>query len=331
MAWVLLGKGYVLHIKKAEGRTLQWVIYFLYSRGNKNISIIKLKEQIKDFKIKNVETLLKKIINELKTHGLDISLEKSEIIISHKKDSKTIKQILVNTLEYYSRRPAKSLEAEILDLLEHGSFSNQEICNVLDVDKSQVSKTMKNLLNEKKIKWSSHGLRGSHFYTTNCSNCPFGTNIETCRSKSISAIISSVQKDFGTKLTPKNFENIEDNQSLLFMNHTLTLGKKEKSTSLELKTATALTDLYSKIYQDIMKKQQLAKPKSAYVDLTKFLEKTPLTYLVGFVQGTQNGSQLMDVLLGQVLKPLISKKQEKQIHERIAQEFNKAAAIFNPS
>jgi len=205
------------HIKKAEKRTIQWAIYYLFNKENKKISVVKLKELIKEFKIKNVETIIKKLIKDLKSEGLKISLVKSQIIIDHnkedKKDSKNIKQILADSLEYYSRRPRGSLEAEILNMLDEGSYSNQEICNILDVDKSHVSKTMKKLLDEKEIKWSDYGSRGSHYFTTNCVNCPFGTNLESCRTEALKSIISLVQKDFGLKLIEKNFEKIENNQS----------------------------------------------------------------------------------------------------------------------
>lgn len=76
------------HIKKAEKRTIQWAIYYLFNKENKKISVVKLKELIKEFKIKNVETIIKKLIKDLKSEGLKISLVKSQIIIDHNKEDK---------------------------------------------------------------------------------------------------------------------------------------------------------------------------------------------------------------------------------------------------
>lgn len=327
--WELLSDFYDLlkHIKRADERKIQWAIYHLFSQGQRKIPIESVKNIISDVKITNFEKLLNKVITEAKKDGMKIDLLDSQIVITNKldnkEDAKTVKLCLADKLEFYSRSPRRSLESDMLDLLDQGSYSNQEISAILEVDKSPVSKAMKKLLKSDEIKWSSAGTRGSHYYTTNCLNCPFGTTLESCRKESVSFIISSLKNDFGLDLKEKDFEQIEENQTLMHVKNTLREAKKEKNTKIESSIIYTLNRIYGTVFVKTMTSENLKLKKTPYVSLSPILEKMPILYLIGFQQGQASGANLVDVIMRQVLEPYLNKKQYKEVIDRIFQEVNK--------
>ena len=80
-------------------------------------------------------------------------------------------------IEEATRRSPGEIEKEILELIDEGSYSATEISEVLRIDEATISRTVFKI--EKKMIESLYlvfGDRGSRYYTTNCDNCPFGTN-----------------------------------------------------------------------------------------------------------------------------------------------------------
>jgi predicted transcriptional regulator/ribosome biogenesis protein Tsr3 len=320
-------------IRKSDERKVMWAIYYLFFQNGKKISLTKLNELVTPLDISNITKHLKKIVDDAKSDGMNISLDEKSIQIEHnktkKEDVKIIKQNLADQLEYFTRRSRRSLEQEILDLLDKGSYSNQEISSILDADKSQVSKTLKILQKNEDIIHSSFGQRGKQFYTTNCDKCPFGTNREACRKESIAFIVNTMNKEFGIQLNENYLDQeIEFNQSLLFIKNVLTEARKDKLTKMELVTLGGLVYIYNTILQQYLKKDA-KKTKETYRNISQFLEMMPISMVVGHTIGQQTGASLMNTFFQETLSPYLPKNKQKEINEKMLSEYNKLKKIIN--
>lgn len=320
-------------IKKSDERKITWALYHLFFSNGKSIQLTKLQKLVEPLKIKNIEKYVKKIIKDTKENGLGIEFDGKIIKInldkSNSKDKKTIKHALADQLEYLTRRSRRGLEQEILDLLDEGSYSNQEISKIINVDKSHVSKTLKKLERNNDVKHSSFGSKGKHFYTTNCDNCPFGTNYDACRKESISFIQNYLKEDFKINLEEEFFEPIEYNQSLLNIKGVLTMGRKDKSAKLEITTISLLSSIYEMILQQISKDVKKASPKSSYFKLEPLVEKMAISGVAGHYIGQITGSSLMVTLFEQSLAKYIPKAKQKKAFTEMMGEFRKISRIKN--
>lgn len=310
------------HIKKSDERKIQWAIYHLFCLGHKTIPLDKLDELLSGFQIRNIVKLTKSIVEYAMHDGMKATFNESQIIINHKLEDPIVKICLADQLEFYSRRPRRRLESEILDLLDEGTYSNEEISDLLDTDKSQISKAMKKLATKHDIKFVATGTRGSHYYTTDCSNCPFGTNFDSCRKESISYIVTAVEKDFGVKIRESELNQVEHNQSLLFIKKIMMMRRNK--TRLMDDIIEKLTKIYGMALEKSLKHGVSRKEDIPYANLNSFLEKTPLLYEMGFRFGTANGVNLMSTFIGEILGPYLkNKKYSKEIQDRVIQEFKK--------
>lgn len=320
-------------IKKSDERKIMWAIYHLFFQNGKKILLSKLNELLVPLDVSNIDKHLKKIVEDSRSDGMDVLLDDKSIQINHdktkKEDIKIVKQNLADQLEYYTRRSRRSLEQEILDLLDNGSYSNQEISNILDADKSQVSKTLKILQKNDDIIHSSFGQRGKQFYTTNCDKCPFGTNREACRKESLAFIANTMNKEFGIQLDGNYLDQeIEFNQSLLFIKSILTDAKKDKFAKMELVTLGGLVHIYSAILQQFLKKNT-KKTKETYQSIAQFLEMMPISMVAGHQIGQQTGASLMNVFFQETLLPYIPKNKQKEVNEKMLSEYSKLKKIIN--
>src|SRR6185312_4471811 len=191
----------IKHIKKSDERKIRWAIFNLFSSGKRSISLKELKTSLAEFKISNLERMINKIIQQASVDGLNIILKNEMITIDHKITDENVVHHLVEHVEYVSRRSRGELEQQILDLLDEGSYSNQEIAEICDADKSMVSKTMNQLEKvDKTIVYSSGGPRGIRYYTTNCENCPWGFERQECKKNATEYISNHLLREFDMKL-----------------------------------------------------------------------------------------------------------------------------------
>ncbi len=318
-------------IKKSDERKVSWAIYYLFFKNGQSITIQKIKELLTVFNIKNIEKHIKKIVDDSKKDGMKISFVGSSVVIDYNKskdeDKKIVKHNLADQLEFYTRRQRMSLKDDILKLLDQGSFSNQEISNMLEVDKSQTSKMIKLLLDDEEIVHSSFGQHGKQFFTTNCKKCPFGTNYDACREESISFIVNTIKKEFNFTLDSEYLnKEIEYNQSLLYIKQILVDAKKDKFTKMELTTLGGLIYIYQTALQQYLKSEN-KKSKEKYQSLATFLNIMPIQMVAGHNIGHQTGSSLIGKFLLDTIGPYIPKSKQKEINEKLLYEYGKFKKI----
>ncbi len=198
------------------------------------------------------------------------------------------------------RRSRGELEESILDLIDEGSYSNQEISKILQVDDTMVSKSMNKLKEKNKIVLSSFGQRGTRYFTTNCDNCPFGTTKDSCKKESLSFIINSFHNDFGIDLTIDELNDIESNQALLKMKRIIINAKKDKTTKMEQNLGTNLDKLLGRVVENSLElsvPKKSAKIPQIKVKIKSEISNLPLLYQLGLSKGAKSGVQLVDRIL----------------------------------
>lgn len=288
-------------IERSDERKIRWALYHIFTTGKTKISKQNLNELLKDFKIKNLDKILAKIIKTETLSGLDATYDGKTFIINHDSGDKLVSHYLADAIEEPSRRSPGELEEEILDLIDEGSFSNQEISQALLLDEGLVSRTIGKLRDQDKIILSSFGQRGARYFTTNCDNCPFGTTKASCRKEAISYIASAFMQDFGLDLSAKDFDSVEANQALLKIKRIVMMARKEKNTKLERNLSENLDNLLSKVVDKFTEietpdKKSLSVPEIK-MEVTSNISKLPLLYQLGLKKGARGGIHLMDEML----------------------------------
>lgn len=317
------------HIKKSDERKIRWAIFNLFSSGKKKILLKELENSLSKLQISNLEKMVNKIIQESSSDGMKIMLKEDVIIIDHDLNDENVIHNLIEHVEYISRRSRGELEQQILDTLDKGSYSNQEIAEICDADKSMVSKTMNQLEKiDKTIVYSSGGPRGIRYYTTNCDNCPWGFEKLECRKDATGYIKRRVLDRFGVKLSDRDFDEIKTNQAVLRMKDMFMFTRSEQKIELENNLSENLQKLFSTIIMDSIKKSSKKSKKIRYVSLVSVLSKMPVLYSLGYFEGSRNGMNTMDVILGHALKSL-PKDQKEKIKKDIMQEFNNYLKIVS--
>jgi len=313
-------------IERSDERKVRWALYYLFISGNLKISKDKLSELLKDFKIKNLEKILTKIIKTETLSGLDAEFDGENFVINHEAGDKIVSHYLADAIEEPSRRSPGELEQEILDLIDEGSYSNQEISQALLVDEGLVSRTISKLRDQDKIILSSFGQRGARYFTTNCDNCPFGTTKVSCRKEALSYIITAFMQDFGLDLTANDFDSVETNQALLKMKRITMIARKEKNTKLERNLGENLEKILSRVVDKFI---EIESPDKKSPNLPEIqilvrsnLSNLPLLYQLGLKKGAQGGIHLMDEMLHLVSKS-IKKEDRVKIRKHALSETNK--------
>lgn len=312
--------------ERSDERKIRWSLYHLYASGNLKISKDKLTDLLSDFKIKNLDKVLAKIIKTETLSGFDATYDGKFFVINHEKDDKIVPHYLADVIEEPSRRSPGELEEEILKLIDEGSYSNQELSQALLVDEGLVSRTIGKLRDQDKIVLSSFGQRGARYFTTNCDNCPFGTTKSSCRKEAISFIAEAFMHDFGLDLTASDFDSIDTNQALLKIKRTVMNARKEKNTKLEKNIGENMASLLSRVV-DKFTEIEAPDKKSPNVpeitmELTKNLAHLPMLYQLGLQKGAQGGIHLMDEMLHLASKS-IKKDDRVKIKKHALLETNK--------
>jgi len=313
-------------IERGDERKVRWALYHIFISGNLKISKDKIAELLKEFKIKNLEKILAKIIKAEILSGLDAEFDGKYFVINHDTGDKIVSHYLADAIEEPSRRSPGELEKEILELIDEGSYSNQEISQMLIIDEGLVSRTIGKLRDQNKIILSSFGKRGARYFTTNCENCPFGTTKASCRKEALSYIISTFMQDFGLSLTANDFDSVEANQALLKIKRIVMMARKEKNTKLERNIGENLTVLLSKVVDKFI---EIETPDKKSPNVPEFkilgtsnLSNLPMLYQLGLKKGAQGGIHLMDEMLHLASKS-IKKEDRIKIRKQALSETNK--------
>ncbi len=312
-------------IERSDERQIRWALYHLFAMGNLKIPKTKLMELLKDFKIKNLDKHLDKIIKTETLSGLDANYDGKTFTINHDKDDKLVSHYLSDAIEEPSRRSPGDLEKEILELIDEGSYSNQEISQTLLIDEGLASRTIGKLRDKDKIVLSSFGQKGARYFTTNCDNCPFGTTQSSCRKEAISYITTTFMHDFGLNLSANDFDSVDANQALLRIKRIVMMARKEKNTKLEINIGENLDRLLSRVVDKFV---QVESPESQNPQIPKFnmvvnknLSNLPLLYQLGLKKGAQGGIHLMDEMLRLASKS-IKKEDRLKIKKHALHEAN---------
>ena len=313
-------------IERSDERKIRWALYQLFAKGNLKISKNALNKLLIDFKIKNIDGLLNKIIKVETLSGLDAQYDGNLFTINHKLDDKLVPHYLSDAIEEPSRRSPGELEKEILELIDEGSYSNQELSQTLLIDEGLVSRTISKLREKNKIILSSFGQRGARYFTTNCDNCPFGITKASCRKESVSFITTTFMEDFSLNLSASDFDLVETNQALLKIKRIVMMARKEKNTQLEKNIGVNLERLLSKVVDQFI---EVESPDSKNVKIPEFnvlinknLANLPMLYQLGLKKGAQGGIHLMDEMLRLASKS-IKKEDRIKIKKHALSETNK--------
>jgi len=313
-------------IERSDERKVRWGLYHLFASGSLKISKDTLSYLLKELKIKNLDKILNKIIKVETLSGMDAEFNGTTFIINHQPKDKLVSHYLADAIEEPSRRSPGELEKEILELIDEGSYSNQEISQSLIIDEGLVSRTITKLRDQDKIILSSFGQRGIRYFTTNCENCPFGTTKDSCRKEALSFIISAFVKDFEVNLTANDFTSVESNQALLKIKRIIMMARKEKDTKLERNLSENLDEILSKVVDKFI---DIEFPDKKYPNLPEInlkvpsnISNLPLLYQLGLRKGAQGGINLMDEMLHLASKS-INKEERIKIKKHSLVEANK--------
>ncbi|WP_300323298.1 winged helix-turn-helix domain-containing protein [Nitrosopumilus sp.] len=312
-------------IERSDERKVRWALYYLFAANNLKIPTVTLTKLLKDFKIKNLEKIITKIIKTETLSGLDARYDGIHFVINHDKNDKLVPHYLSDAIDEPSRRSPGELEEEILKLIDEGSYSNQEISQALQIDEGLVSRTIAKLREEDKIILSSFGQRGSRYFTTNCENCPFGTTKASCRKEAISYIAEAFMHDFGLDLSANDFDPVETNQAILKIKRIVMMSRKEKNTKLEINLSENLEKLLSKVvdkFTEIETPDKKISLSEIKMNVPADMSKLPLLYQLGLKKGAQGGIHLMDEML-QLASKSIKKDDRLKIKKHALTESNK--------
>ena len=311
--------------ERSNERKIRWELYQQYVQGNQTIQLKDIKSNLESFKIKNIEKLVQKILRDESKSGLDTDFDGKKITINHYIGEKIVSHYFVDALEEPSRRSRGELEESILELIDEGSYSNQEIAKMLDVDDTMVSKSMNKLKENDKIILSSFGQRGTRYFTTNCDYCPFGTTKESCKKEAQSFIIRSFHDDYGIDLSLDDLVEVDSNQALLKIKRIIMNAKKEKSTKMEKNLGTNLDKILGRVVENSL---ELSVPKKitqipqVKVKVNSEIGNLPLLYQLGLSKGAKSGVRLIDRILKHAMSS-VKKEDRLRIKKHANEEINK--------
>ena len=303
-------------IESSDEKKVRWALLYLLSKTGKEIQIKDVKELLKNFKISNIDRALQKILKTEINSGLTVHFDDEKISIES--EEKLAEHYVADAIEEKSRRSPGEIEQDILELLDEGSYSNQEISRILEIDEAIVSRVMTKLRNQNKLVLSSFGSKGFRFYTTNCQNCPFGKSVSSCRKDAISYIVSAFKEAYGIELTSQDFEDIESNQALLGIKRIMKMSKKFTITKLESNMYENFETLLQRVVSNSIGITHSKDKKSKELSVSSNLSKLPKIFQMGLKAGIQYELQLMK---NQTTKPKDPKSSE--ILSRIIKDSNK--------
>jgi hypothetical protein len=304
-------------IESSDEKKVRWSLLYLLAKSGKEIPVKDVKELLKNFKISNIDRALHKIIKAEINSGLTVTFDSEKI--SLESEEKLAEHYVADAIEEKSRRSPGEIEQDVLELLDEGSYSNQEISRILEIDEAIVSRVMTKLRNQNKLVLSSFGAKGFRFYTTNCQNCPFGKSVSSCRKDAISYIVSAFKEAYGIELTSQDFEDIESNQALLGIKRITKMSKKFTMTTLESNMYENYETLLQRVVSNSIGISQTKDKKSKEISVTPNLSKLPKIFQMGLKAGIQYELQLMKK---QTTKPKTA-SQSQEVLSQLIKDSNK--------
>lgn len=278
-------------IESSDEKKVRWALLHLLAKGNREIKTNEIKSLLKNFKISSIDRALQKIIKTEINSGLTVDFDDEKISIES--EEKLAEHYVADAIEEKSRRSPGEIEKDVLELLDEGSYSNQEISRILEIDEAIVSRVMTKLRNQNKLVLSSFGTKGFRFYTTNCQNCPFGKSISSCRKEAISYIVSAFKEAYGIELTSQDFEGIESNQALLNIKRITKMSKKFTMTKLESNMYENYETLLQRVVHNSIGVSESKNKASQEITVSPNLSKLPKIFQMGLKAGIQYEIQLM--------------------------------------
>lgn len=278
-------------IESSDEKKVRWALLHLLAKGNREIKTNEIKSLLKNFKISSIDRALQKIIKTEINSGLTVDFDDEKISIES--EEKLAEHYVADAIEEKSRRSPGEIEKDVLELLDEGSYSNQEISRILEIDEAIVSRVMTKLRNQNKLVLSSFGTKGFRFYTTNCQNCPFGKSISSCRKEAISYIVSAFKEAYGIELTSQDFEGIESNQALLNIKRITKMSKKFTMTKLESNMYENYETLLQRVVHNSIGVSESKNKVSQEITVSPNLSKLPKIFQMGLKAGIQYEIQLM--------------------------------------
>ena len=305
-------------IESSDEKKVRWALLHLLAKGVKEIKINDIKLLLKNFKISNIDRALQKIIKTEINSGLTVNFDGEKILIES--EEKLAEHYVADAIEEKSRRSPGEIEKDVLELLDEGSYSNQEISRILEIDEAIVSRVMTKLRNQNKLVLSSFGTKGFRFYTTNCQNCPFGKSISSCRKEAISYIVSAFKEAYGIELTSQDFEDIETNQALLSIKRITKMSKKFTMTKLESNMYENYETLLQRVVHNSIGVTVSKNKNSQEITVSPNLSKLPKIFQMGLKTGIQYELQL--------IKNQTSKTKDKSTPDALAKVIKDSNKIL---
>ena len=305
-------------IESSDEKKVRWALLHLLAKGVKEIKINDIKLLLKNFKISNIDRALQKIIKTEINSGLTVNFDDEKILIES--EEKLAEHYVADAIEEKSRRSPGEIEKDVLELLDEGSYSNQEISRILEIDEAIVSRVMTKLRNQNKLVLSSFGTKGFRFYTTNCQNCPFGKSISSCRKEAISYIVSAFKEAYGIELTSQDFEDIETNQALLSIKRITKMSKKFTMTKLESNMYENYETLLQRVVHNSIGVTVSKNKNSQEITVSPNLSKLPKIFQMGLKTGIQYELQL--------IKNQTSKTKDKSTPDALAKVIKDSNKIL---
>lgn len=316
------------HIARSNERKVKWALYYFVSnrKGKTKFDFKDLEELVKDLNISNLKKIVSKIT---KTQQKAISAHMEVLMDPDIPLKKSHLRTFVDDIEWTSRRSPGELDEKILELLDQGSYSNKELVQILDTNKALISKSMTRLYDDNEIILYSQGSRGSHYYTTNCDNCPFGKEEFSCRREAEKSIRNLIKSNFDVDISDKDFESVTTNQAMLKLESELTQILKEQNTKMEKNINENLLLIFEKILDThAMRKITSRKSDELYFSLNTLMEKMPILFHIGLHIGNKMGASLFGTLVNKVLLEKVSKKELVKLQKEFVKEFNKMASTL---
>lgn len=305
-------------IESSDEKKVRWALLHLLAKGVKEIKINDIKLLLNNFKISNIDRALQKIIKTEINSGLTVNFDDEKILIES--EEKLAEHYVADAIEEKSRRSPGEIEKDVLELLDEGSYSNQEISRILEIDEAIVSRVMTKLRNQNKLVLSSFGTKGFRFYTTNCQNCPFGKSISSCRKEAISYIVSAFKEAYGIELTSQDFEDIETNQALLSIKRITKMSKKFTMTKLESNMYENYETLLQRVVHNSIGVTVSKNKNSQEITVSPNLSKLPKIFQMGLKTGIQYELQL--------IKNQTSKTKDKSTPDALAKVIKDSNKIL---
>ena len=317
-------------IERSDERKVRWALYYLWRLGKTTITVKDVSDLLKEFKIKEIPKIIKKILKHEISSGLVAEFDDKVLKINHEIDDKLVWHYLGDEIGEVTRRSPGEIEKEILQLIDEGSYSATELSDFLLIDEATISRTLSKLRKSEKIILSSFGERGSRYYTTNCDNCPFGTTKAACRKEALAYIIDYFKKSFDVELSAPDFEGIEENQAILKIKRIVSVAKKEKNTKLESSISKGLAELLGTVVDNSLKIKTKKKnsPENITIKTNDALFRLPVLFHLGLYKGSQTSTELINEIMKNTKGiPKAERIKIKRIVEDHSKQFLRFAGI----